>query len=424
MKQEHRYSLTRVCLRRGELSLPRSLRGVFPEDSVIKAVDSASGNEFELKLQGNSVLTGMDAFFSEHGLEVNDTVMIRPSEDGTVTLTPVKREKQADYSSPAAARKIVEAVLQAGPVTEAEARALLKGLPADFNLAGVLQASGKLTLKAGRWQSLAALRDRDFDRQVEETFAQAAATTPKPAARTTADAGGLTVLAGLGFRLQDLGDGSWLLDATTPGATAPGFKAVMHQLSGEGRLDWAKLLEARRQHAADYLAVTGPAAQLPALKAPAELAHASLWDGAALDRIAEISLTVPLGPADLESHFRHDGFHGAGLERFERTVADRIAERGAFSTVLTNLSALPGACGFRLEDAARGIDREAAARVLDQLSRSPFQLVLRREGGDWYLRQNVQQGLQQLAEYANSLQEQLPRTGRQAAALRSRFQTV
>ena len=52
MNQEHRYSLTRVCLRRGELSLPRSLRGIFPEDSSVTAVDSTSGSRHDLRLQG------------------------------------------------------------------------------------------------------------------------------------------------------------------------------------------------------------------------------------------------------------------------------------------------------------------------------------------------------------------------------------
>ncbi len=429
MNQEHRYSLTRVCLRRGELSLPRSLRGIFPEDSSVTAVDSTSGSRHDLRLQGTHVLAGMDAFFREHDLEVNDTILIRPGEDGTITLTPKKRDSRPDYSSSHAVARIVNTIQEAAPVTESEARALLKGLPSDFDLAGLLEESGKFQLKAGRWHDASTLQDDAFDRQVDAALAQATARHTVPPARGSqvarhAEAGPIATLAAVGFEVEDLGEGFWLLDSAAPGSPAPGFKAVMHLLSPQERLDWARLLERRRQHAADFLAVAGTGPELQQLKAPAELAHATLWDEAALTRLEEIALTVPLGPVDLESHFRHDGLSGAGFDRFERTMQARVAERGAFSLVLTNLSTMAGPGSFRLEDAARGVDREVAARVLDQLSRSPFQLVLRREGGEWYLRQSVQRGLQQLAEYASSLQEQLPRAGNRQPAARRRYQNV
>src|SRR5690606_7250124 len=133
----------------GELSLPRSLKGMFAPGAPVMAVGSTTGTRHELALEGDRVLKGMCEFFREHNLDVNDTILIRPAADGSVTFTPQKREDKPDYSGPQAADRIVTTVLEASPVTEAEARALLKGLPHDFDLAGVLRKSGRFRVKAG-----------------------------------------------------------------------------------------------------------------------------------------------------------------------------------------------------------------------------------------------------------------------------------
>src|SRR5690625_7739613 len=85
MIQEHRYSLTRVCLRRGELTLPRSLTGLFDSDGPVTVSDSLTGTELQLDLQGQRVLSGLGAFFEEHELDVNDALLIRRAEDGTIS---------------------------------------------------------------------------------------------------------------------------------------------------------------------------------------------------------------------------------------------------------------------------------------------------------------------------------------------------
>ena len=76
MIQEHRYSLTRVCLRRGELTLSRSLTGLFDSDGPVTVSDSLTGTELQLDLQGQRVLSGLGAFFEEHELDVNRTMQL------------------------------------------------------------------------------------------------------------------------------------------------------------------------------------------------------------------------------------------------------------------------------------------------------------------------------------------------------------
>jgi hypothetical protein len=47
---------------------------------------------------------------------------------------------------------------------------------------------------------------------------------------------------------------------------------------------------------------------------------------------------VPISPYDLETHFERDGLFENGKDRFEKTIGDRISERGVFSTVLSRLA--------------------------------------------------------------------------------------
>lgn len=411
MTKEHRYSLTRVCLRRGELSLPRDLIGAFPDGTAVKAVDSRSGTEFPLTAAGDRLLRGLGEFFAEHDLEPNDTLLIRLEEDGRVKLTPQARERRPRTAAAPSARDIIRSVLDAAPVTEAEARALLPGLPPEFDLRGFLSRTGEFVSDAGRWHAAARYAGasaRDGEEAAPGSPAPAAPETPEAASRTFIP----EVFGTLGFGVQQLTDSRWLLESAVGGG---GWRAVVQETAAGERLDWGALLEERRRQGATWLAVTGEHADLLALVAPAGLAQATLWPDHALERLLQLSLSLPLGPADLEPHFRQHGLWEAGLQRFERSVQQRIAERGAFSTVLGNLSLLQAPAEFSLEQAAAGVDQEAARLVLLQLSRSPFQLVLQRQDGRWYLRSSVRTALEQLAEYASSLLARLPH-GRGAEA--------
>ncbi len=215
------------------------------------------------------------------------------------------------------------------------------------------------------------------------------------------------VLEPLGFRLEPLGGGQ-----VTIVADMGRRKYQVHaQLLPTGeRLDWTALLAKRRSSSARYLAVIGDHHDLLRLTSPAELARATLWSWAALDRLRVLHGTVPLSPIDLESFFERDGLFEAGLERFENSVSDRVAERGATSEVLTRLAKLRAPTVFLLEELATDADmsRESVLRILERLAEAPFHLVARVDQGEFLLRMRVADALGNLSAYANSLREHLP----------------
>jgi len=215
------------------------------------------------------------------------------------------------------------------------------------------------------------------------------------------------VLEPLGFRLEPLGSGQ-----VTIVADMGRRKYQVHaQLLPTGeRLDWAALLAKRRSSTARYLAVIGDHHDLLRLTSPAELARATLWSWAALDRLHVLHGTVPLSPIDLESYFDHDGLFEVGLERFENSVSERVAERGATSRVLTRLANLRAPTVFLLEELASDADmsREGVLRILERLAEAPFHLVARVDQGEFLLRMRVADALGNLSAYAESLRQHLP----------------
>lgn len=413
MAQEFKYSVTRVCLRRGELSLPLNMVGLFSRQGSHCVHDTISDSQLEVTVVNERIVTGMAAFFEQHALGVNDLIVIRCGSDGSISFTARPRRRRPDWSAPETASRIVEQLGDAGPVTEAEARALLKDLPADFDLAKLLHSDGRLQLHGGRWQKADQVRapaaaEAQTGRHKPARSAQPrqgtdeAETGPGFAAPARAAA----LLTQLGFTVGQPAAGLLLLDSRL----ATGNFRVLVQLAEQGsKPDWVSLLEQRDLAGADCLAILGEAADLLRLSAPAGLAEASLWSWQGLDRVADHARSVPLSPLDLESHFRGDGMFEAGLKRFEKVMMERISERGAFSSVLTRLAALGGPAAFQLGDVTeRDVSSEHVERVLDQLTRSPFQLVVRTAPGRYYLRSDVPAALQQLGDYAGSLLQQLP----------------
>ncbi|HEX7022668.1 MAG TPA: hypothetical protein VF171_07410, partial [Trueperaceae bacterium] len=172
------------------------------------------------------------------------------------------------------------------------------------------------------------------------------------------------------------------------------------------------------------LAVFGTHRDLLRLHSPAGLAQATLWSWEALARVQDLVKTVPIGPFDLEPHFQQGGLFEEGLERLEKTVSRRIAERGHFSAVLSWLATLRAPAVFVLDDILVDGDltREQALKVLDLLGQAPFHLVARVDNGEFCLRYGVSQALLHLSEYALSLRDRFPTrrterlTGSQEAA--------
>jgi hypothetical protein len=215
-----------------------------------------------------------------------------------------------------------------------------------------------------------------------------------------------------GFRVEALGQGQLMVHAELG---RRGYTVLVFALGFGQRLDWAALLARRREAGARYLAVFGDSRDLQRLQAPAELARATLWSWEGLQRARTLSQSVPVSPFDLELHFEREGLFAHGLERFEKNVATLVAERGAFSEVLTHLAGLKAPTVFLLEDLAGGgtLSRDVVLKVLERLTEAPFHLVARVGQGEFCLRLPVGDGLANLVDYASSLRGRLPNRSRE-----------
>lgn len=218
--------------------------------------------------------------------------------------------------------------------------------------------------------------------------------------------------ATFGYRVEGLAHGQLMLHADLGRRQ---YRTLMHVLPDGERLDWAALLARRRDSKAKYLAVVGDHRDLHRLTAPADLARATLWSWAGVDRGLELTASTMIGPLDLEPHFERDGMFEYGLERFERSIAKRVQERGTLSAVLTALAGMRAPAVFVLEDlAAYGdVPRDQLVRVLERLSEAPFHLVSKVDSGEFCLRYRVQDALDQLGTYATSLRGRLPERQRE-----------
>jgi hypothetical protein len=434
MAMDFRYSLTRICLRTGQLSLSRRLAEIFPESGSITALDSLSDREFELTVVAPKRVEGVAGFLARHRLQVNDQIQLMPLPDGRIALTPLPRASSRSRRDPAAIAAMLDDLLSGKPRTEGEIRALYADLPTDFPLAETLGDDPRFRLQAGRWGAVH-LEDDDAerapadlapaDRAVMERPAERerrAAVTPYPRGVLFPGEAALNskrpdvnlesvnraraALSKFGYSVAGKPHGMLLARAELGRRQ----HTVLVRVLAEGeRLDWAALLAARRDQAAAHLAVFGDHRDLHRLTAPAELARATLWSWDGIARVVQLARSMPIGPFDLEPHFEKGGMFGPGLERFERTIGAMIAERGALSSVLIRLATLRAPAVFMLEDLVEAeLSRDQVAHALGLLAQAPFHLVARVDKGEYCLRHRVDHALQRASEYALSLKDRVP----------------
>lgn len=419
MPDTHSYHITRSCLKSGRIFLTPLAKGFFPREGRLEALDTESGETLELTLLDATTVAGVGPFYARHALEPNDLLIIR--RDGErYTLTPTPRPRRADYRRAEVQRGLVDRVVEQAPLSEREIRALFPDLPAEFGLASVLQADGRLNKYEGRWQ---------FAPEAEEVQERGAENLhPRPSvvpvvsrkadeavalnsevqvSDSTLHARARSALGAFGFRLEPRSYLQLLAHADLGRRNY----SVLVQLHAEGtRLDWTQLLARRRELGTTYLAVFGAHQDLLRLQAPARSAKATLWSWQGLSRALDLVAAVPVSTFDLESHFARDGLFEEGLRRFERMIEKRVDGRGDFSSVLQRLAALRAPSVFLLEDVIveTELTRDQALSILNLLAEAPFNLISRVDSGEFCLRQSVHENLTQLSHYALSLTERLP----------------
>lgn len=238
-------------------------------------------------------------------------------------------------------------------------------------------------------------------------FADEGPATPLPAGDPKLSKRARDAFTSLGYRVEGLAFGQLMLHADY-GRRAE--RILVHVLADNQRLPWGALLQRRREAGASHMAVIGQQLDLQQLTAPADLARATLWSWAGLERVLEVARTMPMGPFDLQAHFDRDGMNDFGLDRFERTVGKRLQERAAFSVIMERLAQMKAPAVFLLEEIASEADipREQTLRVLERLADAPWHLVTRVDSGEFCLRYRVHEALEQVQTYAGMLRDRLP----------------
>ena len=464
---DFKYTLTRFCLRSGQLTLPHNLLELFPGEGAFEVEDSESGERLQLELVPPRTVAGMRGYFERHKPAVNDVIQIRQRDGGELSFALLTRGRRTPArKGELEAQQLLDALFeQATPLSEAEVRALHPEVARELDLGKLFAADERFMLKEGRWQPVPREQPEELAEQVErdaevpppaepaaeapreeqredrpedkpampprrqsrnnnrqDKRARRASVTPYPRGvifpgdaglNSALEAGDLSqqqriknLLIALGFRVEGLAHGQLLAQAELGRRQ---FSVLVHLLDDHGKLDWAGLLTRRREIGATYVAVFGHDLDLAPLEAPSELARASLWSLKGAQRLEQLLTVVPLSPMDLEGHFERDGLFEKGLERFERSVQKRVEERGVFSAVLTRVASLRAPTIFMLDDIADAeLSREQVLRVLELLAQAPFHFVSRVDSGEFCLRFKVADGLSKLSEYALSLQSRLP----------------
>ena len=153
---DFKYTLTRYCLRAGQLTLPQSMLELFPSEGTFQAVDTQQGEELNLSVPAPRTIAGVADFIKRHDLEVNDQILIRLRDDGGYAFTPLPHTTKPDYAKPETARHLLDTLAEQGtPLSEAEIRALYPELSKNLVLADLFAKDARFTFKAGRWQTVA-----------------------------------------------------------------------------------------------------------------------------------------------------------------------------------------------------------------------------------------------------------------------------
>lgn len=154
MAGEYRYSLTRVCLASGQLTLPKRLAELFPDKGDITAIDMKSGEALTLHVRPPRYLEGLGRFFRRHDLEVNDDIIIEPLEDGRFAFSIKQRPRKPKEADQNTTRRLADLVIDVGtPLSEAEIRSLVGDVPDALDLSLTLGTDPRLEKVQGRWRA-------------------------------------------------------------------------------------------------------------------------------------------------------------------------------------------------------------------------------------------------------------------------------
>ena len=132
---------------------------------------------------------------------------------------------------------------------------------------------------------------------------------------------------------------------------------------------------------------------------------------AALEALLEHARLAPLTPIDLRGYWNTGSFDQESVESVAELVSAHLAQRGSFSHVLLTLAQQPAHSLVHLprlaERLGSGVNTAELQSILETLSRPPFQALTPLPNGQYYLRSDVRDLLQEFGEYAEGMRRRI-----------------
>jgi hypothetical protein len=168
------------------------------------------------------------------------------------------------------------------------------------------------------------------------------------------------------------------------------------------------LLKPHRQRGA-YVALLAPESEKASV--PKDVGFVS---PEALSGLARLRAHFPITPLDLEGFLREGRVDLDAVGRLEDQLAAELSERGTFAAFLAFLSRKRVGDVLRLSDLEtealeEGFSPENVRQGVELLSKPPFLVLKRLSPGEFLLRQGVEEALDDLRAFAESLKVRLSR---------------
>jgi hypothetical protein len=134
----------------------------------------------------------------------------------------------------------------------------------------------------------------------------------------------------------------------------------------------------------------------------------------ALSRLVRLRARFPITPLDLEDLLRRGRVDLDAVEELEDRLAAELSERGTFAAFLLFLSRRKLGEVLLLSDleaeaAEEGFGLEVVRQGVELLSKPPFLVLKRLSPGEFLLRQEVEEALNDLQAFAEGLKTRLGR---------------
>ncbi len=386
-----RYVLTSVCVQAGTMALTASLRQrLFGKDRIRLVDEDGEVYEAEVDWQAG-VVRGVGPYYAKRRLGTNEAILLhfRGEEIELKALprvpvrppTPEKPQVQEKLGLQRPQEKPKE------PQGKAEPQRL-REKPEEFQ---------ERPTEEVKW-----IREKRVRAATAPSSSpNEAPLPPKPKAMPKAlhPPGVTEHLERLGFFLE--GGPPWVYKAIL------GRRRVDLVLlrPGEGELG---SLKPYRQRGA-YVALLAPESERASVSK-----DVSFISPEALGRLARLRAHFPITPLDLEDLLREGRVNLEAVEKLEDRLAAELSERGTFAAFLLFLSRKKLGEVFRLseleaEALEEGFGPEAVRQSVEVLSKSPFLVLKRLSPGEFLLRQGVEDALDDLRAFAESLKSRLSR---------------